>query len=521
MHSETALRNVTSHRNENSMTIPLPPLKRLGQEQLAGIRANGESRTSRVPRFCAVRGMTRLLVLVTCAATWSPVLLGCPFCPAVSQTFSEEMMAMDVVLFARLTEMANDDEEDAWGELPKCKFEITKIFNGEAWYAVGDTIEVHYFGASSDGVFLIMGTDPPQTMWGTPLIVSERVQHYLKTIPELPAGPERLEYFMDFLEDEDELLARDAYDEFAKTPYEGIIALKDSMDHDQLVDWISDPNIPASRKRLYLTMLGVCGSKDDCKMLESMMRSDDGERKTGLDAMIGCYLSLAGEDGLPLIEELFLDNTEAEYTDTYAAIMAYRFHGNDHDLIPRKKLLPGLRAVLNRPDLADLVIPDLARWEDWEVMPQLIELFENANDDSNWVRVPVINYLAACPKESAAAAIEELKKIDPEAVSRAQTYFPFTQFAGKKRNDETTTSDPTADAPREKADESLAARQSVVPKMKPRDRTIRPTPTLPETKGFNWIPTAIFGGLLVVALVLRKLTSGQPTNESPHAKTGT
>lgn len=277
-------------------------------------------------------------------------------------------------------------------------------------------------------------------------------------------------------------------------------------------------------------MLGVCGTREDCALLEDLMQSEDREDKAGLNALIACYLSLAGPEGLPLIEELFLANQEAEYADTYAAIMALRFHGNDNDLIPRELLLPGLRAVLDRADLADLVIPDLARWEDWEVMPKLIELFENADSDSNWVRVPVINYLRACanapqpPEEGSAEsealetrlqlanraqqAIEELKEIDAEAVERANSFFPFTQFAGPDRNatddNQVATSD-AADSATTEADPALAARQAVAPKMTPRDRTIieDPPPAPPQRK---WLPPAIFGSLLFVALLLRWVT---------------
>jgi hypothetical protein len=75
--------------------------------------------------------------------------------------------------------------------------------------------------------------------------------------------------------------------------------------------------------------------------------------------------------------------------------------------------------------LADLVIPDLARWQDWSQMQRLAELFKDAKEQSSWVRVPVINFLRACPKPEAAELIKELEKIDPEAVKRANTFFPF------------------------------------------------------------------------------------------------
>src|SRR5690606_30755075 len=81
--------------------------------------------------------------------------------------------------------------------------------------------------------------------------------------------------------------------------------------------------------------------------------------------------------------------------------------------------------MLDRPELADLVIPDLARWEDWEVMPRLVQLFKEADEKSSWVRVPVINYLRACPLPEAQQYIAELEKVDPDAVRRANTFFPF------------------------------------------------------------------------------------------------
>jgi hypothetical protein len=80
--------------------------------------------------------------------------------------------------------------------------------------------------------------------------------------------------------------------------------------------------------------------------------------------------------------------------------------------------------MLDRPQLADLVIPDLARWEDWTQAERLFELFKNADDKSSWVRVPVINYLRACPEPKARSYIEQLERIDPEAVKRANTFFP-------------------------------------------------------------------------------------------------
>ena len=441
--------------------------------------------------------MKQILLSGLLVAMCTIKLSACPFCSAVSQTFSEEMESMDIVVFAELVAVPDDADEEVQGELPRCTFKITEIIQGDAWYTLEDEIEVHYFGPQeTGGTFLIMGTDPPEIMWGTPLIIEQRAQEYLRELMTLPKDPERLEFFINHLEDEDELLARDAYDEFAKTPYDGVKALKNIMDHDQLMAWIKNPDTPATRRRLYFTMLGVCGTSEDCDVLEGFMRSDNPDDKSGLNALIACYLSLAGADGLPIVEELFLANEDAEYADTYAAIMAVRFHGNDNDLIPREELLPGLRAVLKRPDLADLVIPDLARWEDWDVMPELVRLFEEADEDSSWVRVPVINYLRACPNEGAEDAITKLEKIDPESVERARAFFPFSQFAGPSRGESAMPEEAVA----EDEDPTLIARKSVAPQ-RGMGTVVVETPAAKP-----WLYPTVFGGLLVVALLI-KLTS--------------
>lgn len=368
------------------------------------------------------------LCTVSAAALLVEVVRACPFCSAVSLTFSEEIANSQVALIAKLVEPPAKPSTDAPAsslDVVKAKFEVIKVLKGEKELGATKTIETVYFGDAPVGsTFLVMGIDAPTINWGTPIAISERGIEYVTKAIELPKeGAERMVFFQDHLEDSDEMLARDAYDEFAKTPYAGVIALKDHMKHDKLIEWIKSPTIPVSHRRLYLTMLGVCGKPEDTVLLEEMIRSKDRQTKGALDALVAAYLTLKGPDGMPLVEELFLKNKDAEYTDTYATIMALRFHGTEEKIIPKDRLLAGIRTMLERPQLADLVIPDLARWEDWSVMDRLVELFKNADEDSNWVRVPVINYLRACPLPQAKERIDELAKIDPDAVNRASTLF--------------------------------------------------------------------------------------------------
>lgn len=345
------------------------------------------------------------------------VSLGCPFCSAVSQTLRQEMSTMDAVVIA---ESIPGEVQDS--ETGKIRMKVVRVLVGEKIVQVGQTVTPVYYGNVGEGRrFLLTGVDPPDLQWSL-MPVTERGEKYILQVLALPDDDvARLTFFRNYLEDEEPMLARDAYDEFAITPYEAIIALKDKMDHDQLVKWIQDPEMPADRKRLYLTMLGVCGSDKDLPMLKEMLSGE--QTQGGLDAMIACYLTLAGEDGLELVNERFLGNKQAPYTETYSAIMAVRFHGTEGNTIARSALLPSLHLILDRPELADLVISDLARWSDWSQVDRLTKLFINATEDNNFVRVPVVNYLRACPLPEAAEALQELEKVDPESIRRSNIFF--------------------------------------------------------------------------------------------------
>jgi len=362
----------------------------------------------------------------------------CPFCSAVSQTFAQEIEALDAAVIVESVDLKKMPGPDEEGELPKSVFKVTEILKGDKWATVGKDIETHYFGERKDGIFLIFGADAPDILWTSPLRMSEKSVAYLRKVMELPeSGPKRLKFFQGYLEDEDEMLSADAYDEFARASYEAVVELKPYMKRDEIIGWIKDTeNVPAARRRLYLTMLGVCGEKEDARLLEEFMRSDSTEDKIGLDAMVACYLTLVGEEGMPAIKELFLSDDDAEYSHTYSAIMALRFHAAETEVLSRESVLDGLRCILDRTDLADLVIPDLARMEDWDSMPRLLELFRDAVPGQSWARVPIINFVRACPLAEADDALETLREIDPAAVKRASTFFPFTPKGAKPRGSE-------------------------------------------------------------------------------------
>lgn len=366
-----------------------------------------------------------MTIAVVCLAAKIPTeaALGCPLCPAVGKTFGEEIATVDVAVVARLAGDAPTEGEGGAG-IPR--FEIVEVIKGA--HLLGDvrTVETMFAAdAPQRGRFLLTAAGSDDLLWSTALPLSARALTYLKTLLELPPeGPQRLKFVQQYFEDDDPRLAQDACDEFSRLPYSAIRGHGPHMDHDRLIELIRDDDVAAARRRVYLTMLSVCGTQDDVPLLEALLESDDANQRRGLDALIVCYLVLAGERGMPLVERRFLANASADHAETYAAIMAYRFLGAEQTKIPRRRLLEGFRPLLDRPELADLVIPDFARWEDWSVIDKLVVLFKNSDEKTTWVRVPVVNYLRRCPRPRAARVLDELEQLDPESVRRARTFFP-------------------------------------------------------------------------------------------------
>jgi len=384
-----------------------------------------------------------MLAAVATALVVPRPVVACPFCSAVSLTFAQEIDQGQAAVIAKLVKPPDAAAlgPRADGPLPKGLFEVVETLKGadllEASGLVGadaKPIETIYLDQKPVGsLFLLLAVEPPQLVWSSPIAISEKAVGYIKQLGGLPAsGPDRLAFFQKHLEDPDEVLARDAYDEFAIASYADLKGLEDRMDPSQLLRWIEDPKVQASRRRLYATMLGVCGTKADAEQIGRILEGKDlGENATevrsGLDALIACYATLVGEEGLDLVDSLFLDRSRKDvpFTETYAAVMALRFLGEERGIVPRERVLRSLRLLLQEPKLADLVIADLARWEDWSAIDRVVELFEKATDENIFVREPVVNYLRACPKPEAAEAILKLEKIDPGAVKRAATLAGF------------------------------------------------------------------------------------------------
>ena len=265
-----------------------------------------------------------------------------PFCwGAESQTLRQQMLTMDTVAIVRLETNGRTDIDGT------ASFRVERVLSGERLIKVNQGFEARYFGPGrSSQKFLLLSDDPEKLFGSTLLPLSADAEKYVEAIRKLPESPvERLDFFQKYFEHTDSLLAGDSYDEFALAPYSDVLLLKDKMNRDQLLKWVQDTSKSANRKGLYFAMLAICGKPEDADLLESMIRSENPEARSGLAGLIAAYLTVKGEKGIEFVREEFFHNAKSEYTEIVCAVMALRFHGTEANILSKDSIRK------NRPEI--------------------------------------------------------------------------------------------------------------------------------------------------------------------------
>jgi hypothetical protein len=314
--------------------------------------------------------------LLTALVT-SPAL-SCPFCSAPSLTLAEQMAQADAAVLVQWVGGTKATDKSA-GETV---YEIRQIVrNHKNELKVEGRLTLPRYRESKVGdLFLLVGSKGTTIEWASPLEVTETSFNYVAQAPspETPAS-KRLEYYVKFLEYPDQMISNDAYGEFANAPYADITQLADKLPREKIRGWITNPETPATRMGLYGLLIGLCGNDEDAKVLEGKILEQTEDFRLGIDGLMSGYLLLKGEKGLSVLDEHKLQNRDIPFSETYAAMQALRFMWKYAEgRIEKSRLRASMRILLDRPELADLVIADLARWKDWEIQDRLMGIYIQA-----------------------------------------------------------------------------------------------------------------------------------------------
>lgn len=378
-----------------------------------------------VPHACKPLPVHRILplllaIIVTCWATIAPA---CPFCDSLPRTLSDDLGESSAAVVAHPE--AVSAEADG---IRVYRMRITDVLKGDPALknSAVDVTSARELSAAEN--FWLVGYGEARLQWFPPDAITSEGISYLRGLSGLPeSGPQRLEYFLRFLQHTEDFIADDAYNEFAEASLKDVKGLGDKLSRDWVIDQLRDTEVPLHRRRLCWTFLSQCGIAKDTGLFDDALRQrrSDPAFNPGMDAAISCFISLGGEQALARIEQDFLANPAAKESDCFSAVSAIRVHGTELNVIPRERLATALRHLLARPELADLVIPDLSRWGDWSAIDRMVELFQMSTEETALLKPAAVRYLKTCPLPDATAALERLRNIDGNAVQVAEASMRF------------------------------------------------------------------------------------------------
>jgi len=381
------------------------------------------------------------LMVAWCAMPVS--LLACPFCSAPSLTLTEQLVQSDAAVL-----VAWSGGKPAEGtNVGTTDYKVVDIaINSKEFPLKKDqviSLPRHRVGEAGQ-LALLLGTKGPSGIdWASPLDVTEASYGYLKSAPP-PSEPttQRLRYFVKYLEHADQAVSSDAYGEFANAAYADITPLAKELPRQKLRNWLQSPETAPSRLGLYGLLLGLCGEPSDRSIMEDRIFVTAEDFRLGIDGIMGGYLLLTGEEGLQKLDEKKLIDKKVPFSETYAAMQAIRFMWQYGDgKIPVDRLKQSMRILLSRPELADLVIADLARMQDWTVQADLMKLYEQPEYDIPSIKRAIVRFLLASVKageketaeetaphaREAQALLAQLETKDPKTVRDAKRFYFITK----------------------------------------------------------------------------------------------
>jgi hypothetical protein len=103
--------------------------------------------------------------------------------------------------------------------------------------------------------------------------------------------------------------------------------------------------------------------------------------------------------------------------------------------VTKDRLRASMRGLVDRPEMADLVIADLARWKDWSVQKKLREMYGAEEYNIPTIKRAIVRYMLASIKDAPSGAgtvpdhvklgqkyLEELRDRDPRTVQDVERY---------------------------------------------------------------------------------------------------
>ena len=218
------------------------------------------------------------------------------------------------------------------------------------------------------------------------------------------------------LNDPEALAAELASAELRAAPYAALRNAKPLFDAAALRGCLADPQL-AARHPLCLLLLGISGNAQDAATLEERLQAawQSGDA-ANLSSMLAADLELKGATRVAWVESNYLADRKRSTPEIKAALLALSVHGSTNGAIPRERVIQSYRVFMKaHPEIAGDVAPDLAAWQDWDVVPDYLALMRSGVREQYPSRLAMLAYLQQSPNAKALGFTPKAAPADQKA----------------------------------------------------------------------------------------------------------
>jgi hypothetical protein len=366
---------------------------------------------------------------VAAAAVLAGPAAACPFCNSQGTTLTGDAAQASMILFGTLS----NAKLDAGGEFGQGTTDLTIEVLVKPNDILGDkkVITLPRYVPADKGnpvkylVFCDVYQGKIDPYRGLAVKPDSPIATYLKKAIEVKDKDvvSRLQFFFPYLESSDPDVSGDAYTEFGNVDYRDFRPVAEKLPADTVAGWLQNPGTSAARYGLYGSILGHCGRPEHAALLRKLLDDPNRRFSSGMDGILAGYVMLDRKAGWEYLHNLLRDGGK-DMIVRYAGLRTVRFLWDFRpDLIPHEELVKGLDVLLNQPDIADLAIEDLRKWERWERAGQVLALYGKPGFDVPVIKRSILRYALSCPPEKspeAAAFVAKMRKENPDWVADAE-----------------------------------------------------------------------------------------------------
>jgi hypothetical protein len=234
-----------------------------------------------------------------------------------------------------------------------------------------------------------------------------------------------LQYYFNHLDSSDEMIAGDAFLEFARANDQEVDQVRRSLKPDKIRALLQNPGTKPEFLGLLAFLLGGCGEARDADYLLSLLQRNDESSRKARDGVLAGYLSLKPREGWELLRSHVGDGSKAIIPDRLCAINAVRFCYTLKMGEYRQGALRCLEAMVPDGDAADFAVEDLRKWQIWDLTPLVLAQYHKKSHAVPIIRRAIVRYALSCPQAEARQFLDRIRAQDHEMIRQVEEGLQF------------------------------------------------------------------------------------------------